>query len=239
MESKDKKNKGDFFQLTRHQVEQGVNKYNNAASASSVFKSLSIDESKLKEKSPVFQKRLNSTDSAILEEIAYITLDDADLKLEKRIENCEQFLLEINEKLTVAEIIKDVKEEKELLRQKNILSKNLENLKVQYKTQNLDTKLTNILAKILNFPQSVKKEIKKQFKLLFKRSKFIRQITPLARSLSVRETLSRLNKINKSVDQLVMMKVPFGEQEERYQTLVNHLARATALHSQIQKELLG
>ena len=55
----------------------------------------------------------------------------------------------------------------------------------------------------------------------------------------VRDTLGRLDKINKSVDELVKMKVPFGEQEQRYETLINHLSRAGALHSQIMKELKG
>lgn len=53
----------------------------------------------------------------------------------------------------------------------------------------------------------------------------------------VRETLGKLDKINKSVDELVKMKVPFGEQEEKYETLVNHLQKAGALHAQILKEL--
>ena len=51
--------------------------------------------------------------------------------------------------------------------------------------------------------------------------------------------IGRLDKINKSVDELVKMRVPFGEQEARYETLVNHLSRAGVLHSQILKELKG
>ena len=59
------------------------------------------------------------------------------------------------------------------------------------------------------------------------------------RSIMVRDTLGKLDKINKSVDELVKMQVPFGEQEVRYEKLVNHLSRAGALHSQIMKELNG
>lgn len=237
-----KKKKDGFFVLTSHKVQESVNMYDKVINMTSALGASlgdgQVDEMRY-EKPVVFQKRLNSIDSVMLEESAYIVLDDPDLKLEKRIESYEETLREIAEKLIVARTIKDEKEEKELLKQRRILFKNLENLKEQYKSQNLDTKLTNVFTQIMNLPKKIKKMIRKQIRLFFRHSKFIRNFTPLVRSMTVRETLGRLDKINKSVDQLVKMKVPFGEQEERYQTLVNHLSRATALHSQIQRELIG
>lgn len=53
----------------------------------------------------------------------------------------------------------------------------------------------------------------------------------------VKDTLGRLNKINRSVDELVNLKVPFGEESKRYEILANRLIRANHLHAEIQKEL--
>ena len=91
----------------------------------------------------------------------------------------------------------------------------------------------------MEFPQKFKIRLKKQFKLVLRRSKLLKNFTLFVRSMAVRDTIGRLDKINKSVDELVSMRVPFGEQEARYETLVNHLSRAGILHSQILKELKG
>lgn len=239
-ENEHNKAKADFFQLTKHQLSVNVERYDKALKPSvSLFNMQSYNPSKLQEKPVVFQKRLNSMDSAMLEESAYIALDDPDLKLEKRIENFEQSLKIVDEKIIVAETVKDDRALKELMEQKRLINKNLANLQSQYKSQNLDTKLTNIIAQSIRFADDFKSKVKLHIKLFIRRSKFLHQFTPIARAITVKETLGRLDKINKSVDELVKMKVPFGENEERYETLVNHLQRAGALHSQILKELKG
>lgn len=248
-ENKDLKNQASektpkeaFFQFTKQQLTVNVNKYDKALvskNSASLFNTQPIDPQKLLEKPVVFTKRLNSMDSDMLEENAYKALDNEDLKLEKRIENIETSLKSTKEKLIVAKTIKDDRAVRELSLQKKTLSRNLENLQLEYKGQNLDTKMTSILAQILNFPKYAKKKINKALRNLFRHSKLIRKYTPIVRSMMVRDTLGRLDKINKSVDELVKMKVPFGEQEARYETLVNHLSRAGALHSQILKELNG
>lgn len=229
-----------FFQFTKQQLTVNVNKYDKALSSKnsvSLFNTRPIDPQKLQEKPVVFAKRLNAIDSDMLEENAYKALDNEDLKLEKRIENIETSLKSVNEKLIVAETIQDQAAIKELSKQKKLLSRNLESLQLEYQSQNLDTKMTSVMAQILKFPENTKDKINKFLKNLFRRSKLIRRYTPIMRAIMVRDTLGRLDKINKSVDELVKMKVPFGEQEERYETLVNHLSRAGALHSQILREL--
>ena len=233
--------KANFFQFTREQLSVNLSKYDTVTKGNptSLFNSNAINADRLKEKPVIYQKRLNSLDSAMLEESAYIALDDHDLKLEKKIENLEQALKEIKEKLIVADTIQDEKAKQELLKQRKMLAQKLANLQAEYKSQNLDTKLTSAITRFLNFPQELKKNLKKRFKKFLRRSKLVRRFTPLARVLMVKDTLGRLDKINKSVDELVKMHVPFGEQEARYETLVTHLQKAGALHSQILKELNG
>lgn len=230
-----------FFQLTKQQLSVDINRYDSAAAAktTSLFNTKPIDPEKLQERPTIFKKRLNSLDSTMLEETAYNVLDDTELKLEKRIENIENNLKSVNEKIIVAETIKDSAALDELNLQKKILQRNLESVQIEYQSKNIDTKLTSVIVKVLEFPQKFKQEMQKQFRSLFRRSKLIRKFTPLVRSMMVRDTLGKLDKINKSVDELVKMQVPFGEQEARYETLVNHLSRAGALHSQILRELKG
>ncbi len=231
--------KKEFFQLTGHQLSVNIHRYEKVLNKPQVtiFNKKQLEEIEEEKKERLQLKRLNATDTSMLEENAYKVLDNPELKLEKRIEDCEKALTDINEKLIVAETIKDVKAQKELSYKKNVLEKNLNTLQTQYKEQNFETGLTSVITNLLLLPKKIKDKTKSYLKHLFKNSKFLRQHTPIVRTLMVRETLGKLDKINKSVDELVKMKVPFGEQEEKYETLVNHLQKAGALHAQILKEL--
>lgn len=233
--------KKEFFQLTGQQLSVNLGKYEKVLKTPpvTIFNKKQLEEIEEEKKERLLLKRINSTDSAMLEESAYIVLDDEELKLEKRIENCEKALKEVKDKIVVAKTIKDEKSLKALGYKKNVLEKNLLNLQNSYKQQNFETELTSVITKVLLFPSIMKKKLTKSIKNLIRQSKFLRRFTPFARSLMVRETIGKLNKINRSVDELVKMKVPFGEQEEKYETLVNHLSRAGALHAQILKELKG
>ena len=112
-------------------------------------------------------------------------------------------------------------------------------MKAEYTEYSVDTMFTSMIASALQMPSKIKKEAGKLFRRLLRQSKFLRKFTPLMKALYARDTLDKLDKINKSVDQLVKMKVPFGEQEAKYQILINHLSKANALHAQISKELKG
>ncbi len=228
-----------LFQLTKQQLSSSIEKYDKAAAAMQVFKTTPFDASKLKEKPIIFQKRLNSLDSTILEENAYKVLDNPDLKLEKKIENCETTIKSLEEEIIVADAVKDEITKKELIKQRDLLLKKLENMKAEYTEYSVDTMFTSMIASALQMPSNIKKEAGKLFRRLLRQSKFLRKFTPLMKALYARDTLDKLDKINKSVDQLVKMKVPFGEQEAKYQILINHLSKANALHAQISKELKG
>ena len=175
-------------------------------------------------------------DSTMLEDAAYQILDNEDLKLEKKIEILENDLQDINEKLIVAKAVRDNNKFVELTKQKSILKQNIESLKKEYKLSNVDTMFTSVVTKALRIPEKFKKQIKKSMMNFLRNSKLLKKITPLFRALLVRDTIGKLNKINKSIDELVKMQIPFGEQESRYKTLVKHLSTAGALHAQILKE---
>lgn len=231
-------NQVNFFQFTKEQLFVNLEKYDcvKKGNPSTLFATPSIKENQKTDKL-VYPKRLNSIDTSMLEDVAYTVIDDEDLKLEKKIENTEKILKELTEKLIVADTIKDEQKKEELLSQRKIILEKHANLVEKYKSQNLFTKLSSIYAKLKKLPQECKNHIRKNIKNFIRNSKLLRKITPLMRTIIVRDTLNRLHKINKSVDELVMMKVPFGEQEEKYDALINHLSRATALQAKIRKEL--
>ena len=51
------------------------------------------------------------------------------------------------------------------------------------------------------------------------------------------DSLEMLSGINKSVDELIEMKVPYGEHVENYEKLTNYLYKANKIHSQILKSM--
>lgn len=239
---KNKNNKNEqvnFFQFTRQQLFLNLEKYDCASKRNPTIllgtNAIKSDDN-LKQ-NLVYQKRLNSIDTSMLEDVAYTVLDDENLKLEKKIEDTERILKDLTEKLIVADTIQDNEKKKELLDQKKALLQQRTNLLEQYKSKNVLTQISTLYTKLIKLPQILQERYRKKIKRFIKESKMLRKIKPLIRAIVVRETLSRLNKINKSVDELMNMKVPFGEQEEKYDALINHLSRATALQVKIRKEL--
>lgn len=237
-QQKQQNNNGqNFFRFTKHQLSVNLEKYDSVVKGNPVTLGANAMNASAGFNSAAMPTRLNSMDSSMLEDAAYNVLDDIELKLEKKIEKIEAAIRALNEKIIVADTIQDDATKKELLKQKKILLQNREVLLVQYKSQNSETFMVSVLTELFKLPKKIRKNIRKSFKKFLRTSKLMQHFTPLVRSLTVRDTLGRLNKINKSVDELVNMKVPFGEQEERYETLVTHLSRAGALHSQIMREL--
>ena len=55
--------------------------------------------------------------------------------------------------------------------------------------------------------------------------------------MALSDSLEMLSGINKSVDELIDMKVPYGESLENYQKLTSYLYKANKIHSQILKSM--
>ena len=228
-----------FFRLTTKQVASKINDLETIISTNHSSLAPHQNDPSLGSSTTnaFFRKRLNSTDLTILENSAYKALDNKDLILETRIENLETELSKVVEKLEVAKTIQNDVECSELSKQKQTIENDIKNLKNSYKKNDLESILTKLLVRILTLPKEIKNEIKIFIKNTLRQSKFTKKIKPLFRALMIRDTLNKLNKINNSIDELVKMQVPLGENEAKYATLVNHLVQAGTLHSQIKKEL--
>ena len=53
------------------------------------------------------------------------------------------------------------------------------------------------------------------------------------------DSLEKLTEINKTVDELIEMNVPYGEKKENYEKLTQYLAQANQIHAQISKTMNG
>lgn len=187
----------------------------------------------------MFKKRLNDYDSSLYEETSIQKIDDLRYKLENEIEKVEEMISVLEEKLIVAETVQDTMKAKELFIQKLMLGKKLEKLKNEYRSKGFDTKFTQGVVSFLGLPENIESDLKHKVKSFINGSVFEKPFKPVLNFFKVKETLGRLNKINKSVDELVSMQVPFGENEQRYQALAKHLTRANYLQNKIEKEFKG
>lgn len=187
----------------------------------------------------MFKKRLNDFDSSLFEKTSIEKIDDPELKLETKIEKLEEMISVLEEKLVVAETVQDTMKAKEIFIQKLMLEKKLEKMREEYKKNGFDSKLTENIMSFFGLPQNIENDLKQKAENFMKNSALARPFKPVMNFFKVKETLNRLDKINKSVDELVNMQVPFGEGEQRYQALANHLTRATYLQNKIEKNFKG
>ena len=176
-------------------------------------------------------KRLNSYDNLILDSSFFIKLDDETLSIEEIVLRLEIFLENINEKIKSAQATKNQNQLQFLYdEQKQVLLK-LETLKQSQKSQNIMSKININEYKLLN-----------SLKVYFSKCHFILKIIykffkPFYFKNNFKKTLMKLNNINDNVSELIKLKVPYGEEEQRYETLVYNLTKAGVLHSQISKEI--
>lgn len=182
-----------------------------------------------------FKKRLNDYDSSLFEETSVQKIEDPALKLQAEIKKTEETIATLTEELQLAETLRDTMRTKDVFIRKLMAEKKLEKLQQEYKSNGFDKKQKFVNLKQL--PGAVKSEIALKFKSLIKNSGIINAFSPVAGFLRTKETLNRLDRINKSVDGLITSNTPFGENEQRYKLLVNQLTQANRLQNEIKKEI--
>lgn len=177
-------------------------------------------------------KRINDLDLNILNENSFKDLDDKALKMEYLIEEKEEALENLNNKIKGAELIGKLLDVMELKIQAKKIENELTDLKNEYAKRNLAEYLT---PKIIKSKKNISplKVIARFFTryIFSKISKKFKSISDLY------ESLDTLSSINANVDELIAMKVPYGETKANYEKLTNYLYRANRIHSQISKKM--
>lgn len=177
-------------------------------------------------------KRLNDYDLNILNDNSFKDLDDKSLKLEILIAEKEEALENLNNKIIGAELIGKLLDVMELKIQAKKLENELLELKNEYAKQNITQRLAPKVSKPKKRLSPLKLFARFVTRKIFARvSKKFKSIADLGDSLDV------LTSINDNVDELIAMKVPYGETKANYEKLTNYLYRANRIHSQISKKM--
>lgn len=176
--------------------------------------------------------RLNGYDVNMINEIAEPTDDDV-VKLGVEIAKREDAIEELRNKISATERLGKLPDVIKLKIKEKELEREISELKTLYAQKKSLSKpaLKSKLKKRTDMPviRAIQRFISR--KILAKVSKKFRSIMALSDSLEM------LSGINKSVDELIDMKVPYGESLENYQKLTSYLYKANKIHSQILKSM--
>lgn len=176
--------------------------------------------------------RLNGYDVNMINEIAEPADDDV-VKLGVEINQREEAIEELRTKIAATERLGRLPEVINLKIKEKELEREISELKTLYAQKKSLSKpaLRHKLKKRVDMPviRAIQRFISR--KILAKLSKKFNSIMMLSDSLEM------LSGINKSVDELIEMKIPYGENLENYQKLTSYLYKANKIHSQILKKM--
>ena len=188
-----------------------------------------------KTKPSTSSSRLNDFDSNILENNAYLELTDDMLKIEHRMGILEDILSKINDDIENFRGFGDVLQVNELLLRKQAAEDELEKLSKKYSESGLSAKLSGQIASAVNFTSNKKTNIFSKAKKFLSRNVLAKISKTFNYSQDMKEALEKLSNINSNVDDLIKLKVPYGEKRNRYERLTAYLKKANVIHSQISR----
>lgn len=176
-------------------------------------------------------RHLNDYDSNILKEGAYREVNDEVFKLEYRISQIETELAAINKQIQTSMEINADENVKNLQIRKVQKENELKELINTYNELSLSTKISGNFTSKIKDGFSVIKNIIIEYGELFL-SKVPGKLSSI---IEVKNSLTKLENINKSVDELMAVQYPYGEAHDKYEQLSKYIARANSIQSQISK----
>lgn len=178
-------------------------------------------------------RRLNDYDFNILREDAYKDVSDEVLKLEYRISKYEKSIEELDKQIQSAKDIRDFNLAEDLFTQKKQLQEDLRILLDEYNSSSLSAKISN------GFTSSFTSKFdsaKKRFGEFYEN--FIARLPgKMSYFKEIKASLAKLENINKSVDELITMQIPYGEAAEKYEQLTKYITKANFIQSEISKHV--
>jgi len=186
-----------------------------------------------KNSEPVQLHRLNDYDSNILESSAYREINDEMFKLEYKISEIEKEIETVTLALTAAKDVCDEAKVDILSMRKHKLELELVKLNKKYNECSIASKISGGISSI-NIPKGAETFFDKCAEFIS--SKILSKISKkFSCGQDLKDALLKLENINKSVDELISMKTPYGEAIDRYSQLTKYLNRANFIHYHISK----
>ncbi|MBR1680825.1 hypothetical protein IJ707_03435 [bacterium] len=180
---------------------------------------------------------IDGYDTTMLEDRAYLKLDDEMLKLEYRINQLEEDLMIINDEILAAINIDDHSRIEFLQAKKTNIKKELERLNNKYFDIGAMSKFTTIMSYIFRKRSSKEKSLMQKIRYFIDKYIFAVLSKRLNFTFNLKESLSKLADINRSVDELISLRIPFGGLTGRYEKLTNYINKANDIHAQIAKNV--
>lgn len=178
-------------------------------------------------------RRLNDYDYNLLEADAYKEINNDSLKLEYKLGLIEDEIKSIDKQINLA---KDINEDiliENLILRKNVLEENHKNLLAKYKEKSFSAKILDRFGGIFKnrFQQN---SLNKYFSFLLNiiKNNLPKQLYSL---LELRNSLNTLENLNKSVDDLMSMKMPYGENYNKYEQLSKYIIKANSIQTNISR----
>ena len=176
-------------------------------------------------------RHLNDYDSNILQEGAYREVSDEVLKLEYKISRAENEIKELNKQIQLANDIHDNELVSTLYMEKNQWEKDLKDLTDEYKNLSISAKISG------SFSSKIRDKFinTKNIIGMFGESILSKFPGRLSSFVEIKNSLSKLENINKSVDELMAVQYPYGEAGDKYEQLSRYIARANSIQAEISK----
>lgn len=180
-------------------------------------------------------RHLNDYDFNILKEDAYKDISDDMLKLEYKIEKLEKEQKECDAQIQSARDISDYDTVEYQLSRKKQIQEDLANLMQIYNNKSLSSGISGRLFNVIS------PKIKEHFSKFNKAVSDVKDaiISSLPGNFSsiaeVKQSLNKLENINKNVDELIKLQAPYGENGEKYDQLSKYILRANEIQARISK----
>ena len=180
-------------------------------------------------------RHINDYDYNILKEDAYKDISDDTLKLEYKITKTEEDIKHLESQISAAKEINDIKRENELKNKLELLKRDYDSLINLYNEKAVSAKITDSISGIYKKIVGTKISAAGNFleklyeKILLKLPKKFVHI------IKIKQSLNALRNINNSVNGLVSMTIPYGENVDKYNSLSQYIIKANSIHAEISK----
>lgn len=176
-------------------------------------------------------RRLNDYDFNLLKEDAYKDVTDDLFKLEYKISKTEEDIESLELQIQAAKDIQNYELAGELSGRQIIMKEDYEALVALYKEKSISARLTNVFGdklktKIIDLQQNISNFSEKLISKLPKRFSSV---------LELKKSLHKLENINRSVDDLISMNIPYGENIDKYDQLSKYIIKANSIQNEISK----
>lgn len=180
-------------------------------------------------------KRLNDYDFNLLREDAYKDVSDDLFKLEYKISRTEDEIKNFDSQIQAAQEIGDYALVNDLLNRRAALEEDYEALVAIYNDKSFSARISD---KILNILGSKFKNNFKNFQYKFSSisevvlSKMPKQFSSI---IELKKSLAKLENLNKSVDDLMSLNIPYGENINKYEQLSKYIIKANSIQAEISR----